>query len=413
MKKINRERAVSIVLWIMMIILGADIVIKGLKIDERTWEKILRNVQQQAIEAYLPSIVEENQGETVASWILKQIETQLPGFRSYVSQDRDNNVEDVDTSRKIVEENTEFLEAKLLEENQEAGPPESGYENTGGVDAQSGQEKKEQETAANIQEKAPVTDIPMEKFQDFDFVMRSFYTVDKTTSMSGEQLNAPELVQMDMRMQAGKDQPQILIFHSHSQEEFIDSIPGDPSTSIVGVGAYLTSLLKDTYHYNVIHVTDTFDIVDGKLDRNKAYTFAQERISQILEENPSVEVVIDLHRDGVPEDKRLVTNINGKDTAKIMFFNGLSRTNKNGEISYLPNPYIRENLAFSLQMMLEAKKYYPDLARTIYLRGYRYNLHLRPKTLLVECGAQTNTVQEEMNAMEPLADILNKVLTGT
>jgi len=179
------------------------------------------------------------------------------------------------------------------------------------------------------------------------------------------------------------------------------------------VGAYLATLLRDTYGYNVIHVTDTFDIVDGKLDRNQAYTFAQERISQILEENPSVEVVIDLHRDGVPEGKRLVTNVNGKETAKIMFFNGLSRTNKNGEISYLPNPYIKENLAFSLQMMLESKKYYPDLARTIYLRGYRYNLHLRPKTLLVECGAQTNTVQEEMNAMEPLADILNKVLTGT
>ncbi len=94
-----------------------------------------------------------------------------------------------------------------------------------------------------------------------------------------------------------------------------------------------------------------------------------ERISQILEENPSVEVVIDLHRDGVPEGKRLVTNVNGKETAKIMFFNGLSRTNKNGEITYLPNPYIKENLAFSLQMMLESKKYYPDLARTIYLRG--------------------------------------------
>ena len=243
--------------------------------------------------------------------------------------------------------------------------------------------------------------------------MSNFYTVDKTTSINSEQLNAPALLEMDMRMQGSNEQPQILIYHSHSQEEFIDSVPGDPSTTIVGVGDYLTTLLQDTYGYNVIHVTDTFDIVDGKLDRNKAYTYAQERISQILEENPSVEVVIDLHRDGVAEDKRLVTNIGGKETAKIMFFNGLSRTNQNGEISYLPNPYIQENLAFSLQMMLEAKKYYPDIARTIYLRGYRYNLHLRPKTLLVECGAQTNTVQEEMNAMEPLADILNKVLTGT
>ena len=169
MKKINRERAVSIVLWIMMIILGADIVIKGLKIDERTWEKILRNVKQQAIEAYLPSIVEENQEETMVSWILKQIETQLPGFCSHVSQDRENNVEDVDTSRKIVEENTEFLEAKLLEENQEAGPPESGYENTGGVDAQSGEEKKEQETVEESSEKKEqetVEEFPEKKEQE-------------------------------------------------------------------------------------------------------------------------------------------------------------------------------------------------------------------------------------------------------
>lgn len=412
MKKKDAERMVSIVLWILMVILGADIVIKGLKLDEETWEQMMRKVQQQTMETYLPGMVEEHGGETAVTWLLRQIGEQIPVFMPDRTEEQGSLLEDSKISRKIAEENSEFLEAKLLEENQEAGPPESGYENTGGVDAQNSGENTE-ETVAGTMEKAPVTDIPLEKFQDFDFVMRSFYTVDKTTSITSEQLNAPELVQMDLRMQTGKEQPQILIYHSHSQEEFIDSVPGDPSTTIVGVGAYLATLLRDTYGYNVIHVTDTFDIVDGKLDRNQAYTFAQERISQILEENPSVEVVIDLHRDGVPEGKRLVTNVNGKETAKIMFFNGLSRTNKNGEISYLPNPYIKENLAFSLQMMLESKKYYPDLARTIYLRGYRYNLHLRPKTLLVECGAQTNTVQEEMNAMEPLADILNKVLTGT
>ena len=104
-------------------------------------------------------------------------------------------------------------------------------------------------------------------------------------------------------MTTGNDQPQILVYHSHSQEEFIDSNPGDPSTSIVGVGEYLVRLLRDTYGYNVLHVTDTFDIVDGKLDRNKAYNYAQDKISQVLEENPSVEVVIDLHRDGVPDDQ--------------------------------------------------------------------------------------------------------------
>lgn len=413
MKKKNTERMVSIVLWMIMVILGADIVIKGLKLDEETWGQMMRKVQQQTMETYLPGVVEEQEGETAVTWLLRRIGEQIPVFMPAETKEQGMLLEDRKISRKIAEENSEFLEAKLLEENQEAGPPESGYENTGGVDAQSSQAATEETAAAGSLEKAPVTDIPLEKFQDFNFVMSSFYTVDKTTSINSEQLNAPELVQMDLRMQTGREQPQILIYHSHSQEEFIDSVPGDPSTTIVGVGAYLTKLLRESYGYNVLHVTDTFDIVDGKLDRNKAYTYAQERISQILEENPSVEVVIDLHRDGVAEDKRLVTNIGGKETAKIMFFNGLSRTNQNGEISYLPNPYIQENLAFSLQMMLEAKKYYPDIARTIYLRGYRYNLHLRPKTLLVECGAQTNTVQEEMNAMEPLADILNKVLTGT
>ena len=413
MKKKNTERMVSIVLWMIMVILGADIVIKGLKLDEETWGQMMRKVQQQTMETYLPGVVEEQEGETAVTWLLRRIGEQIPVFMPAETKEQGMLLEDREISRKIAEENSEFLEAKLLEENQEAGPPESGYENTGGVDAQSSQAATEETAAAGTLEKAPVTDIPLEKFQDFNFVMSSFYTVDKTTSINSEQLNAPELVQMDLRMQTGREQPQILIYHSHSQEEFIDSVPGDPSTTIVGVGAYLTKLLRESYGYNVLHVTDTFDIVDGKLDRNQAYTFAQERISQILEENPSVEVVIDLHRDGVPEGKRLVTNVNGKETAKIMFFNGLSRTNKNGEITYLPNPYIKENLAFSLQMMLESKKYYSDLARTIYLRGYRYNLHLRPKTLLVECGAQTNTVQEEMNAMEPLADILNKVLTGT
>ncbi|MBP9555193.1 MAG: stage II sporulation protein P, partial [Blautia sp.] len=48
----------------------------------------------------------------------------------------------------------------------------------------------------------------------------------------------------------------------------------------------------------------------------------------------------------------------------------------------------------------------------IYLAGYRYNLHLRPRSLLLEAGAQTNTVQEVKNAMEPFADILDKVLQG-
>ena len=90
-------------------------------------------------------------------------------------------------------------------------------------------------------------------------------------------------------------------------------------------------------------------------------------------------MVIDLHRDGVPDDRHLVTEIDGKPTAQLLFYNGLSYTVNQGAVSYLPNPYIEENLAFSFQLEYQAAQYYPKLYRGIYLAGLRYNLHLKPR----------------------------------
>ena len=113
------------------------------------------------------------------------------------------------------------------------------------------------------------------------------------------------------------------------------------------------------------------------------------------------------------ESVHLVTEQNGKRMAKLMFFNGLSHTTALGDLPYLKNPYIKDNLAFSLQAQIAAYEYYPDLTRRIYLKGYRFNMHFCPKTMLVEVGAQNNTLEEAKNAMVPLADILSKILTDT
>ena len=178
------------------------------------------------------------------------------------------------------------------------------------------------------------------------------------------------------------------------------------------MGTYLTELLNQRYGIQTLHHEGVYDLVNGKLDRSKAYQLAEPEVQKILKENPGIEVVIDLHRDGVADTTHLVTEIDGKQTAQIMFFNGLSRTRANGNISYLANPYLEDNLAFSLQMEIAAAEYYPGFARNIFLRAYRYNMHFRPKTLLIEAGAQTNTVEEAMNAMEPFSVILDKVLKG-
>ena len=230
--------------------------------------------------------------------------------------------------------------------------------------------------------------------------------MDSTTTTNSRQLNAAQMLAKDMRIKKDQDGPQILIYHTHSQERFADS--KNASESVAGLGDYLTELLEGTYGYRVLHHKGQYDIPD----RDNAYSRAAPALEQLLKENPGIQVIIDLHRDGVAEGTRLVEKVNGKDTATIMFFNGLSHTTAQGDISYLNNPNLADNLAFSFQMQLAAAEYYPGFSRFIYLKGYRYNLHYLPKSLLVEVGAQTNTYQEALNAMEPLADVLDKVLSG-
>lgn len=249
------------------------------------------------------------------------------------------------------------------------------------------------------------------QLSNFDFIKR-FYTVTSITSLTADIFNPQVLLDKNLSMVQDNSKPQILIFHTHSQETFIDSKDSSENMSIVGVGSYLEKLLEEKYGYNVIHDKSVYDYIDGKLDRSKAYTYAEEGIRKILNENPSIEVVIDLHRDGVNENTKLITDIDGKKVAKVMLFNGISYSKMNGNITYLNNPNREENLAMSLQMKLLGEAYYPEYFRNNYINAYRYCLHLRGKSILVEAGAQTNTFEEVKNAMEPLADILNKVFKG-
>lgn len=246
---------------------------------------------------------------------------------------------------------------------------------------------------------------------NYDFLMK-FYTVTSITSLTPQIMRPEEFLNKDLSIEKKSDAPQILIFHTHSQEGFVDTVEGDSSTSIIGVGDYLAELLTNNYGYNVYHDTTIYDYVDGKLDRSKAYTYAEQNVARILEANPSIEVVIDLHRDGVADTTRLITEYNGETMAKVMLFNGISYSNAKGDISYLYNPCRDDNLAMSLQMYLLGQKYYPGYLRKIYINAYRYCLHMKGRSMLIEAGAQTNTCQEVKNAMVPLADMLDRLLSG-
>lgn len=259
---------------------------------------------------------------------------------------------------------------------------------------------------AFIKQQEPVTTPDYQAMKDFDYLVKHYYTIDSSTSITAEKLNAEKFLSFDATLQQDASKPQILVYHTHSQEAFADSVAGDTGTTIIGVGEELCRVLREEYGLNVLHDTGTYDLPN----RDYAYSVSAPAIEKILAENPSIEVIIDLHRDGVSEGTRLVKEIGGRQTAQFMFFNGISYLNSTGAIAYLENPYIEQNLAFSFQMKLAADRYYPGFCRNIYLKGLRYNMHYRPKSLLIEVGAQTNTVEEVMNAVEPLAQILAEVL---
>ena len=384
------QRRVSQVL--MVLVLGILILYAGFHIKTRLSEEVRLEINRflghRTEEMYLAGFAYCRDGEAVtpSRWVLRAAGDLMP-LERYIEEktSMDVAVEDRETYEMI-------LSRQAKDENKaDEAVQTDGTAKTGG------------------REKTP--DTSLEKLKDFDYLMGHFYTVDSSTSVDPEQLNAQTLLGKDLTIDQSGEGPKVLIYHTHSQEAFADSRKGEESDTIVGVGEYLAQLLNETYQIPTLHHKGVYDLIDGKLDRSRAYELALPEVEKILKENPSIEVVIDLHRDGVGDSTHLVEEINGKPTAQIMFFNGMRRTKANGPIEYLKNPYIEDNLAFSLQMQLAAQKY-PGFTRRIYLKSYRYNMHVTPKTLLVEAGAQTNTVEEMRNAMEILAETLDTVLTS-
>ncbi len=339
------------------------------------------------------SYTSQGGGPLPEQWVAECAARLLP-LGSYVSENAplDMEVEDNETYEMILEQQA----------NDENAVDEDGKLVDNG--------KKDESKSKTPETMAKKVDVSKEKLSDFEYLVSNFYTVDGTTSVSAKDLNAEKLLAKDLKLDKKTKGPKVLIYHTHSQEDFKDSKKGDSSTTIMGMGAYLAQLLNEKYGIETLHHEGVYDLIDGEMDRSKAYQLAEKEVKKILKDNPGIEVVIDLHRDGVGSSTHLVTEIDGKETAQIMFFNGMSRTKANGDIAYLHNPYIEDNLAFSLQMQIAAAKLYPGFTRHIYLKSYRYNLHLKPKSLLIEAGAQTNTVGEMRNAMEALAKVLNECI---
>ena len=407
-------------LWAVIFGLGLYVLVKGVSISVGA-----KNFTKKTAQLYAPVFtlapVKGTENQSWLSLLTKEVVPLLTYWESkesyFLSEEPQLTVREETEKNPESEKTQETQKSSEVQNTQDQMPQKAETESMEEAEktviqkAVKKKKRKKNKKAQTEETKEQQETVNMEELQDFQTLVGNYYTVDASTTADPEQINAEKLAGQDLRIKKDASVPQILFYHTHSQEAFADSEEGNISDTIVGMGNYLTELLENKYGYNVIHNTSVFDMIDGVLDRNTAYNLAETEISSILAANPTVEVVIDLHRDGLDGEK-LVTQIDGKQVAKIMFFNGLSRTARNGNVDYLPNPYIEENLAFSFQLQIKAQEYYPGFTRHIYLQSLRYNLHLKPRALLIEAGSQLNTVEEEKNAMEPLADILDRVLAG-
>lgn len=429
-KKAERMIKLTIFLCGLLVLVKAgQAVLSGYEKPEEFWlHETMASMALWGKELYLPALVTEETGDSQTEVWLEKAAVFL-GWKT--EQETRVYVEDEYTRQELIEAGRGGSLSEIRKENDMAASEK--YEEK----ARETEEEEEQSkvnisgTQDPVQTESQITEVKSsttektvqqyprvaalaseEKKMSTEELLRTYFVVDPVTEADTSLISFEKLAGPDLSLSASENgKLQILIYHTHSQESFCDSVKNDTDTTIVGVGTYLSQLLEEK-GYEVLHLTDTFDLTGGKIDRSQAYTNARKKLKEILAENPSIQVILDIHRDGVPENKRLVTEIDGRPTAQLMFFNGLSYKKSVGELSGLSNPYIQENLAFSFQAEYLCDYYYPSLSRCIYLKAYRYNLDLLPRSMLVEVGAQTNTVEEARNAMIPLADVLHKLLQG-
>lgn len=219
-----------------------------------------------------------------------------------------------------------------------------------------------------------------------------------------KQINISELLVKDLSIKSNSE-PKILIIHSHPEESYSVDKKGNQG-NVNDVGDELEKILESNYNVSVVHLKG-----DNGNELLDAYEHIEARVQKVIKQYPSIEVIIDIHRDGGMQPT--TTIIEKQPTAVININNGLSLDSDIGTIGSLKgyiNPYVKDNLSFSMQIKSRSDKVSSDLIKPITLSKFRYSLHMLPKSLLIDVGNNMDTVEAAKNAMEPFAEILAEVL---
>ena len=235
-----------------------------------------------------------------------------------------------------------------------------------------------------------------------------------TTNRSGTAVDVAAALARDLTVQwADTDAPQVLILHTHTTEGYMTyeadyynaadrQRTHDHTRNVCAVGEAVRLTLA-SYGITAIHDTTVHD--------NPVYTGAYSRSAEVAErylrEYPTIQVVLDLHRDSVADGDavvRPVATVDGKQAAQMMLITGVVSTDA------LPHPHWEQNLTLSTRWQAALDAVSPDLMRPLNTVASRYNQHLSPGWVLVEVGAEGNTIEEAVYSAQILGRTLAELL---
>ena len=209
------------------------------------------------------------------------------------------------------------------------------------------------------------------------------------------------------------EKPTVLILHTHATESYTQTEDYeetsayrtlDENYNMVSIGAELARCLE-AEGIPVIHDKTPYD----HPSYSGSYNRARGAVEKHLEENPSICLVLDLHRDAMEgENGRQLgyTQQTGEgEAAKLMVVCGSDA----GGLSY---PNWQENLALGMKLQSVLEGRCPGICRPLSLRTGRYNQDLMGNMLLIEVGAAGNTRQQALIAIRELAAAIVAMAQG-
>lgn len=212
-----------------------------------------------------------------------------------------------------------------------------------------------------------------------------------------------------------KSQPTVLIFHTHTTEgyQILDrsfyaqnyiTRSEDSSKNMIRVGEAICQQLEKA-GYSVIHDKTIYD-----KQYNGAYDRSREKVQEYLEQYPSIQVVLDIHRDAIQYNDgtkvKPVTEIMGKKSAQIMIISGCQESG-NGISGFDDWEY---NLVFALHLQKKLEDIFPGITRPLYFCPRKYNMNESHCNLLIEMGTEANTLSEGVYSGKCLGTALASLL---